>query len=166
MRIKEVETTAFFIKNFEYLYDADNNRWFNLDLRSEKPGGFINYEYDITENEDFGLVNESLEYIFDNKNDFDFLIEIYKEFDEKKGLHSKTLGFKVAKFEIVNFNLLKEFREWGDEKKIKLTENMLIRYTSEWNYSREDFDKIGLLGNISNIILSINRDLKLKDLGL
>ena len=162
----DIETTVFFFKEDKNIFD-ENNHWFNLNKRSETNDGFVTYEYDVPRDYQFKIrsrVDESLSSIFKQKDDFDLLVEVYKKvdwsFSSTKG--SEILNFRIAQFEIVDFNSKRELYDWGNEKKISETESMVIRYGKVWEYNPDDFNK----GDLSNLLLSIRREMKLNNLGL
>jgi hypothetical protein len=163
----DIETTVFFFKEDKNIFD-ENNHWFNLNKRSETNDGFVTYEYDVPRDYQFKIrsrVDESLSSIFKQKDDFDLLVEVYKKVDWSlssiRGVN-EILSFRIAQFKIVDFNSKRELYDWGNEKKISETESMVIRYGKVWEYNPDDFNK----GDLSNLLLSIRREMKLNNLGL
>lgn len=163
----DIETTVFFFKEDKNLFD-EGNHWFNLNKRSETNDGFITYEYDVPRDYQFKIrsrSDESLSDIFKQKENYDLLVELYKKVDWSlssiKGFN-EILSFRIAQFEIVDFNSNRELYDWGNEKRISETESMVIRYGKVWEYNPDDFNK----GDLSNLLLSIRREIKLNNLGL
>ena len=167
MRIKmpgNIETTVFFFKEDKNLFDEDNS-WFHLDKKSETSDGFVTYEYDVPQYYRFGMKpKESLSSIFKQKDDFDLLVEVdmVRTLDFSSTKDSKIINFRIIYFNIVDFQSEKELYDWGNEKRITETEKMSIRYGRVWEYNEGDFNK----GDLSNLLKSIRREIKLGGLGL
>jgi hypothetical protein len=162
----DIDTTVFFLTEDKNIFN-ENNHWFNLNKRSETDDGFITYEYVVPQDYQFKVNSrggETLSNIFKQKDNFDLLVEIFVNkvdwsFSSTKG--TGILSFRIAQFEIVDFNSNRELYEWGNEKRISETESMVIRYGKVCEHNGDDFK-----GDLSNLLLSIRREMKLNNLGL
>jgi hypothetical protein len=162
MKIKmigDIETTVFF---FSMKVDSQQ---FRLDDKKDKDG-LVTYHFENVQNQ---FTNNKLSDIANNKDEYDLLIEIDKKMsNDLSSIHGvdSVVGFKVIQFELVDYKSNKEFEDWGNEKRIILNEEMIIRYKRVWSYTPDEFKGLVNDDGVLDLLKSIRREIKLGGLGL
>jgi hypothetical protein len=162
MKIKmigDIETTVFF---FSIIVDS---KQFRLDDKKDKDG-LVTYHFENVQNQ---FTNNKLSDIANNKDEYDLLIEIDKKMsNDLSSIHGvdSVVGFKVIQFELVDYKSNKEFEDWGNEKRIILNEEMIIRYKRVWSYTPDEFKGLVNDDGVLDLLKSIRREIKLGGLGL
>ena len=161
----DIETIIFF---YNLSNEKNINNWITLNKRSETNDGFVTYEYDVpfVSSYQYQQNISKLSDIFKEKEKYDLVAEVYKEvdwsFSSIKGSVDQVKSVRIAQFEIVDFNSQRELYDWGSEKRISETENMVIRYGKIWDYDSDELNKV----DFASLLLSIRREIKLNNLGL
>ena len=174
MKIKmigDIETTVFFFSKDSNSNQigattlSDSQLQFKLDDKKDKDG-LVTYYYENVQNQ---FTNNKLSDIANNKDEYDLLIDIDKKMsNDLSSIHGvdSVVGFKVIQFELVDYKSNKEFEDWGNEKRIILNEEMIIRYKRVWSYTPDEFKGLVNKDGVLDLLKSIRREIKLGGLGL